>query len=419
MADTLLLMLLASALTTIFFVVTHKHRIPNLSLDEEALPGIEEGLPLIAGLATGTVHRHNAAQVFQNGGLLDAALDDIQRAKRTIHLETFVWKSGTVERRFVDLLCRKAQEGVKVRVLADFLGSKDADESQLAKLRASGAVFVSDRRIRWFDIRRFNNRMHRKILIIDGEVGYTFGHGIADEWLGEGENSAHWRDTGIRLKGGIVLSLQSIFAKDWISAQGEIPIGDGCFPQSPASGAVAAHVVSSSAGDAYSSVALLYMLAIACAEKEVIIQNPYFTPDPAIPRLLRRAAKKGVAVHLMVPGEHTDSHFVRRAGQRLYRRMLKSGVRIHEFEPTLLHQKIVVIDGCWSHIGSTNFDARSLALNAEIGVGLLDKTVASDLREAFNNDLQYSRELTFADWEKRAWYQHALDWGAYQLHGQI
>lgn len=221
------------------------------------------------------------------------------------------------------------------------------------------------------------------------------------------------------MRGPVVTALQNTFVNDWISSSDSIPLEAECFPPAKAEGRVTAHVANSQAGDVHSSVALLYMLAIASAHKEIIIQNPYFTPDPVIPKLLAKMAGRGVDVHLMVPGKYTDSPFVRRAGQRLYRELLEGGVRLYEFKPTLMHQKIVIIDGVWSHIGSTNFDARSLALNAEIGVGLLDEAVAATFRRAFEDDLQRSRELTLEQWNQRSRFQRLLDWSAYQVHDQI
>jgi cardiolipin synthase len=249
-------------------------------------------------------------------------------------------------------------------------------------------------------------------------MGFAFGHGIADEWLGNAEDEHHWRDTGVRLKGAVVRPLQSVFLQDWIEASGDIPVDDSCFPSNTHCGNAIAHVVSST-GDAKSSVALLYKLAIATARREIIIQNPYFTPNPQVPKLMQKMAARGVAVHLMVPGRHTDSPFVRRAGFHLYLPLLRAGVHLYEYQPTLLHQKIVIIDGKWSHVGSTNFDERSLALNAEIGVGILDETVATELRAAFEQDLSSCIELSLEQWERRPKYQQALDWCVYQLHGQI
>ncbi|MCW8193871.1 cardiolipin synthase B [Proteobacteria bacterium 005FR1] len=410
---------LAVALTAGYFIVTRSQRVPKLKLEDKVLPDIREGLPMIAGLTSGIVFDGNEVEIYQDGAMLDRIMAEIREAKTSVHFTTFVWNKGELEKDFVDLLNQKVREGVKVRVLVDYVGAKRAGERELDTLRKGGVELAEYHPLTFFSLRRFNNRMHRKILVVDGVVGCTFGHGIADTWLGNAEDKDHWRDTGVRMRGPAVAALQNIFAKDWISSSGSVPLEAECFPPAQATGPVTAHVVNSQAGDVHSSVALLYMLAIASARKEIIIQNPYFTPDPVIPALLAKMSRRGVDVHLMVPGEFTDSPFVRRAGQRLYRQLLEAGVRLYEFKPTLMHQKIVIVDRVWSHIGSTNFDARSLALNAEIGVGLLDENVAAKFVEAFQGDLQRSRELTLDEWMRRSWFQRVLDWSAYQLHGQI
>ncbi len=317
------------------------------------------------------------------------------------------------------MISAKAAAGIKVRITLDAIGSKDADSAQLQRLRDSGAELMHYSRPHWWNLRRLNHRTHRKLLIIDGAIGYTFGHGISDQWLGNGQDEKHWRDTGVRLLGPVVQSLQTVFMENWIEESKCIPAGDGCFPKLAEQGSVDAHVVSSDSGEALSSVALLYTVAIACARREVIIQNPYFTPDDGVVKLLGMMVERGVAVHLMVPGACTDSPFVRRAGCHLYAGLLRAGVRLYEYERTLCHQKIVIVDGVWSHIGSTNFDARSLALNEEVGIGLLDADVAHQLKAAFTNDLLSSRELSLEDWRNRHWYQTAGDWIAYQLHEQL
>jgi cardiolipin synthase A/B len=216
-----------------------------------------------------------------------------------------------------------------------------------------------------------------------------------------------------------VQALQTVFIENWIEETHVVPAGDGCFPQLEAKGSSDAHVVSSASGDAVSSVALLYTVAIACARREVIIQNPYFAPDDGVCELLGMMVKRGVAVHLMLPGAHTDSPFVRRAGCRLYAQLLESGVRLYEFMPTLIHQKIVIVDEIWSHIGSTNFDARSLSLNEEVGIGIRDARLAKELKAAFEVDLRRSRELTLDQWRRRPWRSRAFDWIAYQVHDQL
>jgi cardiolipin synthase len=411
--------LIGAALAALYFSFTNRRRTPYLHLDLDAFPALEDGLQALAGLTGGAVYEGNSVTVLQNGALYPAMLADIAAARHTIHLETFVWTKGELERQFVDLLCERARAGVAVRVLIDALGASGGSKAQLERLTANKVRLSVYCRPRWWNLRRFNHRTHRKLLIVDGALGYTFGHGVADQWLGNGEDEDHWRDTAVRMQGPVVSALQSVFMENWIEETHEAPAGPGCFPELQHQGDARAHVVSSASGESGSAVALLYTIAIASARKEVIIQNPYFAPDDGMCELLVTMVKRGVAVHLMVPGKKTDSPFVRTAGAHLYETLLEGGVRIYEFQPTLLHQKIVVVDGVWSHVGSTNFDSRSLALNEEVGVGVLDADIAAQLKDAFAADLERSVELRLERWRRRPLLARGYSWIAYQLHDQL
>lgn len=414
-----LLFLAGALVASVYFILKNRRNTPYLELDLEALPSLHDDLQTLAGLTSGAVTSGNLCQVLQNGALFPAMEADIAAAKCAIHFETFVWTQGTLERRWVDLLSRKAREGVKVRMLIDAMGASGGDEQNLERLSAAGVQLSVYCKPHWWNLRRFNHRTHRKLLIVDGAIGYTFGHGIGDQWLGDGEDKDHWRDTAVRIEGPAVQALQAVFMENWIEESHCVPAGDGCFPALEAKGNCDAHVVSSASGDSVSSVALLYTVAIACARREVIIQNPYFAPDDGMCELLGMMVKRGVAVHLMVPGAHTDSPFVRRAGCHLYDGLLRDGVRVYEFLPTLIHQKIVIVDEIWSHIGSTNFDARSLSLNEEVGIGVRDAQVARELKAAYEHDLQRSQELTLEKWRQRPWRSRAYEWFAYKVHDQL
>jgi cardiolipin synthase len=414
------LIFLAGALAaSAYFLLKNRRNTPYLELDLDALPALADDLQTLAGLTAGAVTRGNLCKVLQNGALFPAMEADIAAAKCSVHFETFVWTKGELERRFVDLLSRKAREGVKVRMLIDAMGASGGDEQNLERLSEAGVQLSVYCKPHWWNLRRFNHRTHRKLLILDGAIGYTFGHGIGDQWLGDGQDKDHWRDTAVRVEGPAVQALQAVFMENWIEESHCVPAGDGCFPKLEDKGNCDAHVVSSASGDAVSSVALLYTVAIACARREVIIQNPYFAPDDGMCELLGMMVKRGVAVHLMVPGKHTDSPFVRRAGCHLYDGLLRDGVRVYEFLPTLIHQKIVIVDEIWSHIGSTNFDARSLSLNEEVGIGVRDAQVAKELKAAFEDDLRHSQELTLAKWRQRPWRSRAFEWFAYKVHDQL
>ncbi len=416
---TLIAALVGFLAATFTFLLTRRRRTSRVVLDYETLPPIAEGLTTLAGISGANVFPGNLAKVYQNGSLFDAMAEDIEAARHTVHLESFVWEASEIETRLVELLTRKAGEGIKVRLMIDAMGGQKATPKQLERLCDAGVRLEVYCQPRWWNIRRMNHRTHRKLLIVDGRIGYTFGHGIAKQWLGNAEDSKHFRDTGVRLEGPVAHSMQSVFLENWIEESNHVPMGEGCFPDLKPCGEVSAHVVSSASGDATSAVALFYTAAIASAQKEVIIQNPYFVPDREFVGVLAEVVERGVSVKLMVPGKNTDSPVVRRAGCRLYADLLRAGVTLYEYQKTLLHQKVIIVDGEWSHIGSANFDERSLALNQEVGVGILDKSVANALLEAYDEDLKHSEELTLEQWLKRRWYSGAIDWLAYQLQAQL
>lgn len=419
MTTALSIFLAAAVALLLFLFISHRRRILKLDVDPASLPAIEDALNIIAGLTGGVIYEGNRVQVIQNGDLLEQMFDDIRQAKHTVHLETYIWSRGELEKRLVDLLCAKAREGCAIRVLIDALGALDAHDKQLKRLRHCGVELCHFKHFKGLNFYHFNNRMHRKLLIVDGDIAYTCGHGIADVWLGSAENKHHWRDTGVRLTGPVVHSIQSVFIQDWCSVSKKIPLGSGCFPVQQATGKVRVHTVKSSTSATDSSVAMFYMLAIASARKEVIIQNPYFIPNGYIPQLLMDKARAGVKVHLMLPGKHNDIRLARLASRHLYQPLLDAGVRIYEFGPTMMHQKIVIVDGVWSHVGTTNFDLRSLVLNAEIGVGILDRATAGHLRDAFNQDLKRSQAIAPDYWKTRNGGEKLLEWMAYRIRGQI
>ena len=403
----------------LFLFISHRRRILKPGVDTGSLPPIEEGLTMIAGLTGGAGYEGNQVQIVQNGALFERMMEDIAAASHTVHLETYIWSRGELETQLVDLLCTKASEGCAVRILIDALGAWHAHHKQLRRLRHCGVELFHFRHFKGLNFYHFNNRMHRKLIVVDGHIAYICGHGISDVWLGNAQNRCYWRDTGVRLTGPVVHSIQSAFIHDWCSVSKKMPLGEGCFPVQKVTGQVQVHAVKSSTSAKDSSVAMFYMLAIASARKEIVIQNPYFIPNGHIPRLLMDKARAGVAVHLMLPGRLNDVRIARLASRRLYQPLLNAGVHIYEFGPTMLHQKVLIIDGVWSHVGTTNFDLRSLALNAEIGVGILDGDTAAQLRDAFAQDVSRSQLINPDQWKRRNGAERVLEWMAYQVRGQI
>ena len=363
--------------------------------------------------------REIPCRVLQNGAIFPAMLADIAAAKHSVHLETFVWTAGEVERTFVDALSAKARAGVKTRVLIDCLGGSGSSPEQLERLKSNGVQLATYCKPRWWNFGRFNHRTHRKLLVVDGKIGYAFGHGIADQWLGDGGDPEHFATPACGWKGPSSMASNPCSRRTGSRRRTAFRRATRVSRSSSPWATRRAHVVSSASADAVSSVAMLYTVAIASARREVLIQNPYFAPNDGVVELFAMMVRRGVKISLMLPGKHTDSPFVRRAGCNLYTALLEAGVRLYEFEPTLLHQKIVVVDEVWSHVGSTNFDARSLALNEEVGVGILDARVAQELKAAFKDDLRHCHELKLEEWEKRPVSDRAYERFAYLLHEQL
>jgi cardiolipin synthase len=388
-------------------------RVPDIGRFEEALPSIANltGSPVLGG---------NAVQVLQNGdGFFPPLFEDIARARQNINLETYVWWKGEICKQVAEALAAKARQGVEVRITLDATGSHKGDDDLFDMMKEAGVKISLYHPFRLGDLALLNNRTHRKIAIFDGRVAYVFGHGIAQEWTGNGQDAEHWRDTGVRLEGPIVNSVQAVFAQNWVDQTAEVLVGEKFFPRLPEKGSVRAHMTASAPRGGVSEMELLDKMAIATAQKELIIQNPYFIPDEELVDLLANAVKRGVRVRLMIPGNITDSSVVRHAGHRQFQILLDKGVEIYEFQPTLSHQKIMIIDGVWSFVGSTNFDDRSLDTNDEASVGLIDRQIAGELEAAFKADLVHCKRLDPRTWSQRSLWHKFEDSASYLLNEQL
>lgn len=387
-------------LYALLYWLARRRRTPNWQLDRGELPQPENLLPTLAGLAHSRIYPACSVRIFRNGTVFDAMLDDIAAARHTVHLETYIWESGAIEQRFVQALIEARERGVTVRMIVDGVGSFRRSDSRFRKLRDSGVRLHLFSPLALASLWRFNERTHRKLLIVDGAVAFTMGHGFSDKWLGNAEDSDHYRDTAVRLRGPCVHGLQAVFLSAWAAERHELVTGAGVFPDIDGAGPAGVAVVASNAGDYYSNVEVAFTLAIAMAKREILIQNPYFAPDQNVVQLLCDAAKRGVSVCLMLPGAITDSYLLRLAARYLYPQLLDAGVTLLEYEPTLLHQKVMVVDGVLSRIGSTNLDSRSLEINAEAGVVILDRDVAAELKAHFEEDRRVSRAISSDDLKK-------------------
>lgn len=354
----------------------------------------------IAALTWGHVIEGNAVRIIQDSAFFDELLSETENARHHVHLETFLWENGFVSDRVAEALIAAATRGIEVRVLVDHRGALTTSPAVWAALTENGVDFRVYHRARFRELGFYNNRDHRKIAIIDGRVGFTFGHGIADMWGGRTDG---WRDTAARFEGPVVRELQTAFMENWIKVQRFVIAGAEYFPELPRAGEVAMHVAWAAPPETPSAVQRLYYIAIAAARHELILQNPYFIPDRQAVRLYADAVKRGVKVRLMLPTSATsDFPVVQHASHFYYGPLLAAGATISEYTRSGLHQKVMIIDREWSTIGSTNFDPRSFRINDEISVAIYDRGVAEELANAFERDAAYSEEWTIERWRARS-----------------
>ncbi|HSG38369.1 MAG TPA: phospholipase D-like domain-containing protein, partial [Thermoanaerobaculia bacterium] len=297
----------------------------------------EETLPSIAGMTKAILLEGNKAELFYNGQYFQKLLEAIANARETVHFETYVWWTGDICDQVADAFAAKAREGVEVRVMVDALGGMKMKSSQRDRMKDAGVKLVRYHPIRIIDLGQLNKRTHRKVAVFDGRMAFINGHGISRLWTGNGEDEEHWRDTGVKLWGPVVNAVQSVFAQHWIEETGEVLVGEKYFPPLEHEGKLRMHVLAGAPLGGVSDLELLFKMAIASAQKELIIQNPYFIPDPETVSLLKKAIKRGVDVKIMVPGKVTDSPVVSHAGHHHFSDMLHSGVRLFCHEKTMIH----------------------------------------------------------------------------------
>jgi cardiolipin synthase len=354
----------------------------------------------IAALTWGSVIEGNDVRIVQDSAFFEALFEEIRQATHHVHLETFLWENGFVSDSVVEALTDCARRGIETRVLVDHRGAKTTSPTVWATLRESGVDFRVYHRARLREIGFYNNRDHRKIAVIDGRIGFTFGHGIADMWGGRNDR---WRDTAARFEGPVVRELQSAFLENWTKVTRRALAGPEYFPRIEPAGTIATHVAWAAPAETSTAVQRLYYLAISAARREIILQNPYFIPDQHALRLYAEAVRRGVEVKLMLPTSGTsDFPIVQHASHYYYGALLTAGATIYEYTRAGLHQKVMIVDREWCTIGSTNFDPRSFKINDEISVAIYDRGVAEELAAAFERDVKDAEEWTLPRWESRS-----------------
>jgi cardiolipin synthase A/B len=407
-----LVLLLAVALLGVAIWSIKRHKDPHLQL--ESREPVEQLIASISGLSLGMAIRGNAVEIVQNGAFFDALLEDIAAARRTVHFETFLWKEGRLGARMAEAFSRKAREGVKVRLVLDAQGTRKMGEGVREQLRAAGCELAVYHPRTLRNIGVFAERDHRKLCILDGRVAWVGGHCIVDSWLGEAQDRQHVRDLSVRLRGPVVHAVQSVFTENWVEVTGKLFAGDDVFPELEPAGEVPAHVASIKPEGSAPAVKILHHTMICCARERLWIQNPYFIPEPDAVEAFAKAVQRGVDVRIMVPStEASDMRIVQHAAHRNFQQLLDAGVRIFEYDRTLLHQKVMTVDGVWCAVGSSNFDDRSFETNDEITLGFLDRALARELEEIFEADRAHCRELDARQWKRRGLLHRAKDSALY------
>jgi cardiolipin synthase len=354
-------------------------------------------------LGPGLVEGNQVDTLLNGDEIFPAMLEAIRGARRTITFETYIYWSGQVGREFAQALAERARAGVKVHILVDWVGSQKMDEALLNEMAQAGVEIRRYHALQWYTLDRLNNRTHRKLLVADGRVGFTGGVGIADEWSGNAQDKDHWRDTHYRIRGPAVAQLQAAFLDNWLKVSGQVLHGDDYFPPLAPAGPHRAQVFKSSPDGGSESMHLMYLLSVASAKHTIDLAMAYFVPDELALYALADALRRGVRVRIIMPGEVIDAGAVRSASRALWGPILRAGAELYEYQPTMYHCKVLVVDGLWVSVGSTNFDNRSFRLNDEANLNVLDRGFAQRQAADFERDLARSRRITLAEWESRPW----------------
>lgn len=364
----------------------------------------EKFLQTLEALTDAQINHHSALTVLTNGEeFYEAELQAIQAATQSVNLEAYIFQRGKVAHRFLTALAERARAGVKVNVVLDAIGSFSTSEAYCRDLKEAGGRIEFYHPFSWRSLASINNRTHRELLIVDGEIGFIGGAGIADHWLIPKKGRARWRDTVVRVEGDIASNLQATFAENWLESSGEVIFGEEYFPHLPKRGTAKAMVINSAPSAGGSTRARILFQALAsAASRSIRITTPYFLPDRSMLGALVRAAGRGVEIEIIVPGKKSDHALTRSSSRRLYGELLQAGARIYEYQPAMIHAKVLVVDDLWSVAGSTNFDNRSFGINDEVNLAASDPSLASQLSRDFLHDKAASREITLADWKRRS-----------------
>jgi cardiolipin synthase len=371
--------------------IPHRYTIDNAQFRREI--GTLLGPALIGG---------NRIENLENGeGIFPAMLAAIQGAQTSINMETYIYWSGDIGQKFAKALEERARAGVKVHVLIDWAGSQKIKDELLEEMKEAGIQVELYHPLHWFHLSRVINRTHRKLLVVDGRVGFTGGVGIADQWMGQAQDPDHWRDSHYKVEGPAVAQMQAAFLDNWVKTTGKVLQGAEYFPALESRGNADAQVFTSSPSGGGDSMQLMYLLSIAAAEKSIDLSAAYFVPDELTRQVMIEALKRGVKIRIIVPGKHMDVELVRKASRSGWGELLQAGAMIHEYGPTMFHCKMLIVDRLLVSVGSTNFDNRSFRLNDEANLNVYDGEFAARVGDIYEQDLAKSKQITYEQWQNR------------------
>ena len=389
--------------------------VPDINQVPAVVLGEPSFFPTIAAHTDAPIDGGNRVDLLFNGEqIFPAMLQAIRGARKSITYAQYLYKGGAIAHELAEAFAERCRAGVQVKILIDDHGGSEVPEDIPALWKQSGCHLEWFRRIRLFqfitpwELLSYNYRNHRRILVIDGKIGFTGGHAVDQAWTGDGRTAGHWRDTDVRVEGPIVQQLQAAFVESWRQTTGDLLGDDLYFPKLEPQGTVHAQVVKSSPFGGTHESYLLFLLSIASAKKSIYITNPYFIPDERMTKALFKAAARGVRVVVLTPGT-IDWMLVYRASRHGFGDLLLGGIEIYEYQAALLHAKTMVVDGTFALVGTTNLDNRSFALNEEVNLIVHDAVIAGRLEKAFHEDLKYARKLNYEEWKSRPWSEKILE----------
>lgn len=380
--------------------------VPRYKLtDKDELPENDSNrfLEIVEALTDAQLNRTGELEVLTNGpAFYPAELEAIRSAKQSVNLEAYIFQKGDIARQYLEAMTDRARAGVQVNVILDAFGSMGTRKSFFAPLTDAGGKVRWYNGPQWYRLMHMDNRTHRELMIVDGKIGFIGGAGIADDWSTGTKGNPRWRDSAVRVEGEAVYNLQATFAENWLSTSGELLTGDAYFPHIQCNHPLVAMVVNSTPTIGGSTRArILFQLLLASARHSISITTPYFLPDKNLMQQLCRALERGLRVRILVPGRKSD-HIVTRSTSRAgYGELLKAGAEVYEYQPSMIHAKILCIDDLWVVVGSTNFDNRSFGINDEVNLAIRDAAVATRFEHDMALDLEQSRRISLDEWKHR------------------